>query len=250
LKMEVDEFVGPPGTALVFGSGSKLFEGVARKLHDAGTPRDAAEVFVRALQHPEAADAKVGGLPEWITAGEAGASLPLVLNFSLDAAGSHTESILGMRIDGLGPIDGLGIGFSAVEPDSMYRLGERILRDRGVVEEDTARRESMRDLACIEYFVDLFRKLPSEPGRKIMPGLFYLSAFEPTPGHWCYCGRCRQCSADVPLFSDNSGGEVRHPLIGADLVSRCRRCGAEYRETSSTTFPLKWPKKVGNAIFR
>jgi hypothetical protein len=235
---------------LIIGTGAKLFETVARELYTAGVPRDVSEVFVRTLRDPRAREHRIGGVPSSVTSRPQGTSVDLILFWDGVADGVF-EYVLGLSVqDAGGKVGQLGVAYQANEPDYLYRVGERILQERCVGEKDLATRESLRDLAVIEYMTELALKIPDQPNIRVLPGTFYLSAFEPTGGDWCYCGCCRKCGAEVPLFPDTTAGKVRNPLIGAELVSSCRECHADYRETSFKVFPHLWPKQVGHAILR
>lgn len=247
--MRVDEV---KDSAWIGGSGAPLFFKIAKELSDAGVIRSVSEIFVRALRSADALEHMVGGLPESVTAGVDGASIDKVLHFSGPDHAALQESVLGYpQNHSASSVGKLGIGFKAVEPDWAYRVGERILVDRGVSETDIAIRESLRDLALITYLIELNIRLgeKSRPQDKIHPGTYYLHAYKPQSGDSCFCGRCSNCGLDVPLFEDVSKGTVRHPLIGATLKSQCRTCGAPYETTSFLSFPTRWPKQVGAAIF-
>lgn len=225
---------------LLVGTGSALFQTVARELFDAGVPRDVAEVFVRTLRDPRAREHRIGGVPSSMTSNAAGTSVDLIL-FWDGLADGVSEYVLGLAIqDAGGSVGKLGVAYQAREPDYLYRLGEKMLRDEGVVENELATRESLRDLAVIGYMTELALKMRDQPNIRVLPGTFYVHAYAPAIGEHCYCAQCPDCHADVPLFRDVSGGAIAHPLMGSLLLRSCLKCGKPMQAVALDVFPRTW----------
>lgn len=239
-EIEVQEVYPTRTQPLLIGTGAALFETVARELYDAGVPRDVAEVFVRTLRDPRAREHRIGGVPSSITSRRDGTSVDLILFW--DGAGDRvSEYVLGLAVqDAGGKVGQLGVAYQAIEPDHLYRVGEKILQDKGVVETDLATRESLRDLAVIEYMTELALKIPEQLDIRVLPGRFYVHAYEPAAGELCYCAPCPHCDAELPVFRDVSEGAVAHPLIGSILISSCFSCGERIEINSRDVFSRTW----------
>jgi hypothetical protein len=244
----VEEIFPTSGRPTLLGSGASLFEEVGKELFSAGVPRGTPEVFVRTLRDGRARQHKIGGVPASLTATVAGAAVDVVLHWD---GTEISEYVLGLPIrQAGGKIGGLGAGFWATEPDYFYRLGESILQKEHIEERDLATRESLRDLAVIHNATKFAIQFPDVPGVRQMSGEFYVHAYDPEPLQHCYCIKCPNCPAEVPLFLDLSAGQVRYPIFGALLVRACLNCGVAIHARSEQVFSRQWPTKAGLSIFK
>lgn len=234
---------------VIFGSGAPLFQRVSQELSTAGIQRSIYEVFARTIRHSEARDHFIGGIPESARFSADGAHHHAVLFWDGTENGQIQETVLGFPYGTEVPRVGkFGVATQAFELDTDFRVGEKILLQKHVAEQDVRKRESLRDVEILTYFASLAAKIPQNPQIKIHPGDFYVEEFHPIPGQKIFKTICTTCKNDIALFPDETDGATGPPLIGAKLHSICKICDERVAIQSALVDRLVWPKKIPFAV--